>query len=58
MYIAEEEILQTGTKLIKNYQRARWFNGKVYNWLGIEKRLDNMQANSGLAFDTLEDPIK
>lgn len=58
MYIAEEEILQTGTRLIKNYQRARWFNGKSFNWLGIEKRLGNMQANSGLAFDKLLDPVK
>lgn len=53
-YINEEEVQQTGIKLIKNYQRARWINGKTYNWLGLYKRLANFSEKSGLEFDSLK----
>ncbi len=54
MYINEEEVQQTGIKLIKNYQRARWINGKTYNWLGMYKKLANFSENSGLSYDVLK----
>jgi hypothetical protein len=52
-YINEEEILQTGIKIVKNYQRARGLNGKVFFWYGTRKQLNRMDANSGLVFDKL-----
>ena len=53
LYINEEEVQQTGIKLAKNYQRARWLNGKTYLWTGIYKRLAKFSEKSGLEFDTL-----
>lgn len=54
MYINEEEVQQTGIKLVKNYQRTRWINGKSYNWLGLYKKLAKFSENSGLEFDTIQ----
>lgn len=53
MVIHEEAVQATGIRLTKNYQRARWLNGKTYNWLGIYKRQSSTAGNSGLAFDEL-----
>ena len=53
LFINEEEVQQTGIRLIKNYQRARWLNGKTYIWLGMYKRLAKFSETSGLEFDTL-----
>ena len=52
--INEEEIQQVGVKVQKNFQRTRWINGSIYNWLGYETQLKNMQGNSQLLFDALE----
>lgn len=57
-FINEEEILSVGTKVSLNYQRARWFDGKAYNWLGAQKSMKHTQANSGLNFDNLIENIK
>lgn len=53
LFINEEEVQQTGIRLTKNYQRARWLNGKTYLWLGMYKKLAKFSENSGLEFDTL-----
>ena len=53
MLVNEEEIQQTGIKLTKNYQRARWLNGKIYLWAGMYKKLAKFSEKSGLEFDTL-----
>lgn len=52
--INEEEILQTGVKIVKTYQHGRWFNGQHYHWLGISKKLNELDANSGLTYDKLK----
>ncbi len=54
LFINEEEVLQTGVKIVKNYQRGRWLNGETFHWLGIKKELNKLQKNSGLVFDKLE----
>lgn len=54
MLINEEEVQQTGIRLTKNYQRARWLNGKTYLWLGMYKKLAKFSEMSGLEFDTLQ----
>lgn len=53
LFINEEEVQQTGIRLTKNYQRARWLNGKTYLWLGMYKKLAKFSEKSGLEFDTL-----
>lgn len=55
LFINEEEVQQTGIRLIKNYQRTRWLNGKTYLWLGMYKRLAKFSEKSGLEFDTLHE---
>lgn len=53
MYLNEEEIQSYGTKVIRTAQRARWFKGSSFNWIGISKKDSQYQANSGLMFDEL-----
>ena len=56
-FVHEEEIPRAGIKIHKSFQRTRWFNGKVYNWLGIRKQVGRGQGSSGLAFDQII-PVK
>ena len=58
MYLNEEEVQGVGTQVVKRCQRARWLCGKPYTWVGYAKEIKYTQANSGLAFDLLEDPVK
>ena len=55
LIINEEEVQQVGTRIVKNFQRARWINGKTFNWLGYQTQIKGMQGNSGLLFDSLID---
>ena len=52
-FIHEEEVRRSGVRIRKNYQRTRWFKGKVYNWIGIKKETGRGEGSSGLAFDQL-----
>lgn len=56
-FVHEEEIPRAGIKIHKSFQRTRWYNGKVYNWLGIRKQMGRGEGRSGLAFDQII-PIK
>ena len=53
-FINEEEILRSGIVVQTNYQRTRWYDGRVVSWLGREKRLGKGEMSSNLRFDTLE----
>lgn len=53
-FINEEEILRSGVVVQTNYQRTRWYDGRVVCWLGREKRLGKGELNSSLRFDGLE----
>ena len=55
LLINEEAVQATGIKLVKNFQRTRWLNGKTYNWLGIYKLLAKSEGSSGLEFDVLKE---
>lgn len=55
LLINEEAVQATGMKLVKNYQRTRWLNGKTYNWLGIYNILAKTESSSGLEFDVLKE---
>ena len=50
-FVHEEEIPRAGIKIHKSFQRTRWYDGKVYNWLGIRKQVGRGEGRSGLAFD-------
>lgn len=52
-HINEEEILRQGISIKTNYQRARWYDGKIYTWLGHERSIGKGEGNSGLQFDII-----
>ena len=52
-FLHEEEVSRSGARIKKNFQRTRWFNGQVFNWLGIKKETGKGEGSSGLAFDQL-----
>jgi len=52
-FLHEEEVSRAGARVQKSYQRTRWYQGKVYNWIGIKKEKGRGEGSSGLAFDQL-----
>jgi hypothetical protein len=52
-FVHEEEVPRSGIKVEKSFRRTRWYNGKVYNWLGIRKQVGRGEGRSGLAFDQI-----
>jgi len=56
-FINEEEVLRAGIKVTQSFQRTRWYNGQVFNWLGVRKRTGRGEASSRLQFDYLQ-PVK
>lgn len=52
-YLNEEEVPRAGVIVRQAFQRTRWYNGKVYTWIGAAKRTGRGEGSSGLAFDTL-----
>jgi hypothetical protein len=52
-FLHEEEVLRAGIKVHKSFQRTRWLNGKVYNWIGFRKQVGRGEGYSGLAFDQI-----
>lgn len=53
-YINEEEIPAAGTVVRRTYQRARWYNGRTYVWIGRYRETGRGQASSDLRFDQIE----
>ncbi|MDQ3691226.1 MAG: hypothetical protein M3406_14570 [Chloroflexota bacterium] len=56
-FIHEEEVSRAGVSLHKAFQRTRWYDGRVYTWLGIRKQVGKGSGSSGLAFDQIV-PVK
>lgn len=54
-FLHEEEVPRAGIHIFQNFQRARWYNGKVVNWFGSGKQTGRGQGHSGLAFDRIVD---
>jgi hypothetical protein len=50
-FLHEEEVPRAGAIVTRSFQRARWFDGKVYTWLGRRKETGRGQGASGLEFD-------
>jgi hypothetical protein len=53
-FIEEEEVPSGGTKVVRAFHRARWYDGRVYVWLGRRKVPGRGEGESGLRFDQVE----
>lgn len=56
-YINEEEIPYSGTLVRRNWQRARWYNGRTFLWIGRYRETGRGEGRSNLRFDQIE-PVK
>ncbi|WP_316814298.1 hypothetical protein [Pedobacter heparinus] len=52
-FINEEEIPYSGTIVTRAWQRARWYNGKTYNWIGRYRETGSGEGNGKLSFDQI-----
>ncbi len=52
-YIREEEVSRSGIRLSRKWQRTRWADGAVFQWVGREKETGKGEGNSGLQFDVI-----
>ena len=53
-YVNEEEVPAAGTLLRRSYQRARWYNGSTFLWIGRYRETGRGQGSSNLRFDQIE----
>ena len=53
LFIHEEEVPRAGAIVTRTYQRARWWDGRIYTWLGRRKQTGRGQGSSGLEFDRI-----
>jgi hypothetical protein len=56
-FVNEEEIPFAGTILTRSYQRARWYDGRTYVWIGRQRQTGRGVGSSGLRFDQI-DPVQ
>jgi hypothetical protein len=54
-YINEEEVPRAGKVVTRGFQRARWFDGATFVWLGRRAATGRGEGSSGLAFDQVVD---
>ena len=54
LLIREEEVPREGLVVRRNYQAARWHDGRLFVWAGNRASVGRGEASSGLAFDALE----
>ncbi len=52
-FVNEEAIPRAGLILTRSFQRARWWGGRIYTWLGRRKQSGRGEASSGLQFDNV-----
>ena len=50
-FVHEEEVPRAGAMITTSFQRARWFDGGVFTWLGRRKQTGKGEGASGLQFD-------
>lgn len=53
-FVNEEEIPFSGTSVTRSYQRARWYDGRTYVWIGRHRETGRGMGSSGLRFDQIE----
>jgi hypothetical protein len=52
--VHEEEVPRAGVRITRNWQRARWHDGRTYLWLGRDRSIGRGEGASGLAFDQVK----
>ena len=52
-FIHEEEVPRSGVVITRRYQRVRWYDGRVYVWVGRQKQVGRGEGNSRLKFDQI-----
>lgn len=53
-FVHEEEIGRAGVQVTRSWQRARWFDGRTYVWLGRRRTVGGGEGASGLRFDDVK----
>jgi hypothetical protein len=53
-FVNQEQVLRAGIIVTRGFQRTRWFDGKVFTWIGRRKQTGRGQGASGLEFDQIE----
>ena len=53
-FVNEEEIPSAGTIVTRTYQRARWYDGRTYLWIGRRRETGRGVGSSNLRFDQIE----
>jgi hypothetical protein len=54
-FLHQEQVPRAGAIVTRSFQRTRWFDGKVFTWIGRRKQSGRRPAASGLEFDRLSD---
>ena|SRR5690349_13950534 len=52
-FVNEEEIPFAGTIVTRRYQRARWYDGRTYLWIGRRRETGRGVGSSNLQFDQI-----
>jgi hypothetical protein len=52
-FLHQEEVPRAGAIVTRAFQRTRWFDGRVFTWIGRRKETGRGQGASGLEFDRL-----
>lgn len=50
----QQQVPRAGAIVTRGFQRTRWFDGKVFTWIGRRKQTGRGQGASGLEFDRIE----
>jgi hypothetical protein len=54
LYVFAEEIPRGGAHVRRMHQYTRWYDGRLFTWIGREKRPGRGGASSGLRYDAVE----
>lgn len=53
-FLNQEQVLRAGVVVTRSFQRTRWFDGKVFTWVGRRKQTGRGPGAGGLEFDRVE----
>jgi len=56
--VPEEEVPRAGVRVTQAFQRTRWYDGRVFVWVGVRKQTGRGEGSSGLRFDIVEPTSK
>jgi hypothetical protein len=56
LWLFEEEVPRSGTRVARRRQRARWHDGSVHAWTARRRESGTGESSSGLTFDSVTPP--